>query len=49
MAEIVRTEVEEYAPIFNEDTGEYIDSCPYENILVVKIRYIRVVVYQEEP
>lgn len=30
MAEIVRTEVEEYAPIFNEDTGEYIDSCPYE-------------------
>jgi|TARA_B110000285_G_C14906750_1_gene505916 hypothetical protein len=30
MNQLVRTEIEEYAPVFNEDTGEYTDACPYE-------------------
>ena len=28
--ELVRTEIEEYAPKFDEVTGEYTDECPYE-------------------
>lgn len=28
--QLVRTEIEDYAPAFNEETGEYSDACPYE-------------------
>ena len=30
MNQLVITEIEEYVPVFNEDTGEYTDACPYE-------------------
>ena len=30
MAQLVRTDFEEYEPYFNEETGEYSDKCPYE-------------------
>ena len=29
-SQLVRTEIEEYAPLFDEETGEYTDVCPYE-------------------
>ena len=28
--QIVRQDIEEYVPKFNEETGEYYDVCPYE-------------------
>ena len=28
--QLVRTEIEEYVPHFNEETGKYLDKCPYE-------------------
>jgi hypothetical protein len=30
MNQLVITEIEEYVPVFKEDTGEYTDACPYE-------------------
>ena len=33
MTQLVKTEVEEQEPYFDEETGEYLDKCPYEKYM----------------